>query len=228
MAKEFAPARRTRRPAKQDAAPLRDQRRQAIGAAGRGLQRIGTWSAPPLVRKIVWVVSLILVAVSIGVLVWGLYSALTYTLTHSGPPCSNPPQRSSTPPQWTVVLVCLGAYLVGHLTARLQFVDPSTTARHQRDPGRSIRKFGRGEYARRNEALFIQLLLLIFLVEICALLVIEAATLSNNVWPITYYVRCAYDAAGTESMWTAAAILFLVGRWFWLPARRGHIAAHSE
>ena len=185
-------------------------------------------SAPPALRKTVWVVSLVLLAAAIGVLVWGLYSALTYTLTNPGPPCSNPPQRSSTPPQWTVVLVCLGAYVVGHLTARLQFVDPSTTTRHPVGAGTSTRKFGAGEYARRNEALFIQLLLLIFLLEVGALLIIEAVTLSNNVWPITYYVRCAYDAAGTQSMWAAAAILFLVGRWFWLPARRDDAAPHSE
>ena len=64
------------------------------------------------------------------------------------------------------------------------------------------------------------LLLLVFLIEVAGLLVIEMVTLSRGVWPITYYIRCAYNAAGVETALGAAAISFLVGRWFWLPRRK--------
>lgn len=149
-----------------------------------------------------------------GLLVLGLVLAGSYALTHAGPPCTNPPQRESNPAQWVVVGICLVAFVTGHMTARWQRVDPSRTRRHleptdppDKDP-------------RKREALIVQALLLAFLLEIVGLLIIEVTTLSNGVWPITYYVRCAYDAAGWPSTATAAAILFLAGRWFWLPPRK--------
>lgn len=196
-------------------APFPEARSALVhGLTARG-KRAANWSAPLRMRQVVWVVSLLGLIAAIGVLVWGLYGALSYTLTHTGLPCTDPPQRVSSPSQITVVLVCLAAYVVGHLTARWQFIDPAKT--HA-----TI-----GEDSRRRQALLIQALLLIFLLEVGGLLIIEATTLSKGVWPITYYVRCAYDAAGTQSMWAASAILFLVGRWFWLPARRSHAATHS-
>ena len=175
---------------------------------------------PPAGRTFFTYVSLILLLVAIGVLVWGLYSAMNYTLTHTGPPCSNPPQRSATPPQWEVVLVCLAAFVAGHLTAQWQAIDPAHTLRHKRDKTNESEHPRPEQDPRKNEALLIQGLLLVFLIEVFGLLTIEMLTLANNVWPITYYVRCAYNAAGTQSMLAAAAILFLVGRWFWLPARK--------
>lgn len=160
------------------------------------------------------VIAVITLSAAGALLVVGLFLAGSYTLTNTGPPCPNPPQREANPAQWIVVSVCLVAFAAGHITARWQRVDPRNTRRHlvpsdppDKDP-------------RKREALIVQALLLAFLLEIVGLLIIEMTTLSNGVWPITYYVRCAYDAAGWPSTATAAAILFLVGRWFWLPPRR--------
>jgi hypothetical protein len=172
------------------------------------------WQLPDQVRPAVSVVSAVLLAVATGILIWSIWSAVTYSLSHPGPPCSNPPQREAFPPQWVVVGSCLLAFVLGHFTARSQLISQDHGWRHnvkdaehpENDP-------------RKRDALIIQALLLVFLLEVVGLLIIEAVTLARGVWPITYYVRCAYDAAGLQSMAAAASILFLVGRWFWLPAR---------
>ncbi len=181
----------------------------------RLIDSILNWRFPEQARGVVTWISVVLLLVSFALLVWGMVSAVSYTLTYTGPPCSNPPQREANPPQLVVVGVCLLAFVLGHLTARWQSVDPKHAQRHQ-----SLREADHPERdPRRREALIVQTLLLVFLIEVIGLLIIEAVTLSQNVWPITYYVRCAYDAAGVQSMAAAASILFLVGRWFWLPDR---------
>jgi hypothetical protein len=181
----------------------------------RLIDRILNWRFPEQARAVVTWISVVLLLVAFAFLVWGMVSAISYTLTHTGPPCTNPPQREANPPQLVVVGVCLLAFVLGHLTARWQSIDPKHAQRHQ-----SLRQADHPERdPRKRDALIIQTLLLVFLIEVIGLLVIEAVTLSQNVWPITYYVRCAYDAAGVQSMAAAASILFLVGRWFWLPDR---------
>jgi hypothetical protein len=186
------------------------------------VDRLRGWQLPPQARSAVRVVSVILLAVASGVLVWGMWSAVTYTLSHTGPPCSNPPQREAYPPQWVVVVVCLVWFALGHMTARWQVIAPKHVVRH------NLKEVEHPELdPRKREALIIQSLLLVFLLEVVGLLTIEAVTLSRGVWPITYYVRCAYDAAGLQSMAVAASILFLIGRWFWLPARRTHARTGS-
>jgi hypothetical protein len=157
-------------------------------------------------------ISLIILAAAAVVLVSGLWLAGSYMVMHSSPPCSNPPRLNPSPPQLVVVGLCLLAFVIGHATARWQAIDRRHLRRHRAEnrpaPERDTRK---------KDALIVQGLLLVFLVEILGLLVIEMSTLSRGVWPITYYVRCAYDAAGWPTTYTAMAILFLVGRWFWLP-----------
>ncbi|GEM_PF-2378180 len=181
----------------------------------RLIDRILNWQFPERARGVVTWISVVLLLVAFALLVWGMVSAVSYTLTHTGPPCTNPPQREASPPQWVMVGVCLLAFVLGHLTARWQSIDPKHSQRHK-----NLREVDHPETdPRKREALIIQTLLLVFLVEVIGLLIIEAVTLSQNVWPITYYVRCAYDAAGVQSMAAAASILFLVGRWFWLPDR---------
>jgi hypothetical protein len=181
----------------------------------RLIDRILNWRFPEQARWVVTWISVVLLLVAFALLVWGMLSAISYTLTHTGPPCTNPPQREANLPQLVVVGVCLLAFVLGHLTARWQSIDPKHAQRHQ-----SLKEADHPETdPRRREALIIQTLLLVFLIEVIGLLIIEAVTLTQNVWPITYYVRCAYDAAGMQSMAAAASILFLVGRWFWLPDR---------
>jgi TRAP-type C4-dicarboxylate transport system permease small subunit len=181
----------------------------------RLIDRILNWRFPDRARGVVTWISIVLLLVAFALLVWGMVSAVSYTLTHTGPPCTNPPQREAYPPQLVVVGVCLLFFVLGHLTARWQYVDPKHAQHHQ-----NLREAEHPETdPRKRDGLIIQTLLLVFLIEVIGLLIIEAVTLSQNVWPITYYVRCAYDAAGVQSMAAAASILFLVGRWFWLPDR---------
>jgi uncharacterized membrane protein len=231
-------------------APRRPQRRKKIADVEQRIQDARNWTAPGPVVVATRYLSMVLLLVAIGILVWGLVSALIFTSSHSGIPCTDPPQRVSTPAQLVVVFLCVIAFVLGHLTARLQPVDPkmlyvpegrgpakakqlptdsgtedaATAAVSAKDPVKEKKDLAH----RGNEALIIQGLLLLFLLEVGALLTIEAVTLQTGVWPITYYVRCAYDAAGYQSMLAAAAILFLVGRWFWLPARRDNAASKSH
>ncbi|HXN90808.1 MAG TPA: hypothetical protein VN906_04920 [Candidatus Sulfotelmatobacter sp.] len=231
-------------------APRRAQRRATIAYVERRIQDARNWNPPPPLVVATRYVSMLLLLVAIGILVWGLISALAFTSTQTGIPCPDPPQRVSTPPQLVVVLMCVVAFVLGHMTARLQPIDPkmlyvpegqarakakkvgadagtedaTAVAVFDKDPDKERKDL----YHRRNEALIVQALLLLFLLEVAGLLTIEAVTLQRGVWPITYYVRCAYDAAGNQSMLAAAAILFLVGRWFWLPARRQNAASRSE
>jgi hypothetical protein len=172
------------------------------------LRRAIQHGTPGLTR---WVALLLLLAAGV-VLVWTLGSAFTYTLNHPGPPCSNPPQRQADPAQGVVVLLCLAGFVVGHLTSRWQVVDE----KHQRALG-TVARHTHSHHAR--QLLIVQAILLLFLLEVAALLVIEAVTLSRGVWPITFYIRCAYNAAGWPTTAAATSITFLVGRWFWLPAR---------
>jgi hypothetical protein len=179
--------------------------------------QVRDWRVPPEVQGVVTWVSVGLLTVAFAIVVWDMVSAVYYIVSNPAPPCSNPPSRQSYPPQLVVVGVCIVTFLLGHLTARLQFIDAKHLARHQ------LKEVEHPETdSRRRDALIVQALLLVFLLEMIGLLIVEALTLSHNVWPITYYVRCAYNAAGVQSMWAAASILFLVGRWFWLPARRQH------
>lgn len=176
--------------------------------------RVLRWQLPERARSAVSVVSAVFLATATGVLIWSIWSAVTYSLAHTGPPCSNPPQLDANPPQWVVVGTCLAAFVLGHFTARSQRINHDHSARHD------VKEAEHPENdPRKKEALIIQGLLLVFLLEVVGLLIIETVTLSRGVWPITFYVRCAYDAAGLQSTAAAASILFLVGRWFWLPAR---------
>jgi hypothetical protein len=189
----------------------------------RLIDRTLNWHFPEKARSVVTRISVVLLLAAFGLLVWSMASAVSYTLTHTGPPCTNPPRLEANPPQLVVVGVCLFAFVLGHLTARWQSIDPKYAQRHQTLRGAEHPE----KDPRRREALIIQTLLLVFLIEVIGLLTIEALTLSQNVWPITDYVRCAYDAAGVQSMGAAASILFLVGRWFWLPDRGQNARART-
>lgn len=148
-----------------------------------------------------------------GLILYGLGSAFLYTATHAGPPCSNPPALNASPPQLVVIGICVVAFVLGHLAARLQPVDPQ----HLAAPAAAASE---PEQRRRaGQALLIQALVLLFLLEVVALLLFEVVALSSGRWPITYYVRCAYNAAGWPTTLAAAAITFLFGRWLWLPRR---------
>lgn len=173
------------------------------------------WRPPQVGQTVepVRIAAIVLLLGAAGVLVWAAWMAATYAANHGGAPCPNPPNRNSTPAQLVVVGIGLASFLVGHATARWQKVDEVAVRLTIQNSGKPAHD------ARKRRALIVQALLGAFLIEIAGLLVIETVTLSRGVWPITYYVRCAYDAAGWPSTAVAATILFLVGRWFWLPGR---------
>ena len=132
----------------------------------RLIDRIFNWRFPEHAREVVTWISVVLLLVAFALLVWGMVSAISYTLTNTGPPCTNPPQREANPPQLVVVGVCLLAFVLGHLTARWQSIDPKHDQRHQ-----SLRQADHPETdPRTREALIIQTLLLIFLLEVIGLL----------------------------------------------------------
>lgn len=62
-----------------------------------------------------------------------------------------------------------------------------------------------------NVALTLALLFVAFLIAL------EAIALAKSVWPITYYLRCANEAASWQTLFAAFGVCFLAGRWLWLP-----------
>src|SRR5260370_35640230 len=102
-------------------------------AARRGVDPVGS----PLAR---WA-SLIVLAIAAVILAYGLVLAVGYMVMHSSPPCSNPPQRSSNPPQLAAVGLCLLVFVLGPVTARWSGVGLVHLPRHhapgdppERDP----------------------------------------------------------------------------------------------
>jgi hypothetical protein len=198
--------------------PVAEERAATTSPPRRGLRRLRLTRPPAKestrYQRVFWWVSLLVLTLAGLVLIWSLGNAFLYTAMHTGPPCSNPPARQAFPPQLVVVLCCLVAFGVGHFSSRLQFVDQGRSERHRLPSKHPY------EEPRRREMLIVQALLLFFLIEVAGLLLVEMVTLSRGVWPITYYIRCAYNASGLQTTLGAAAIAFLVGRWFWLPGRR--------
>src|SRR5260370_41152981 len=92
-------------------------------AARRGVDPVGS----PLAR---WA-SLIVLAIAAVILAYGLVLAVGYMVMHSSPPCSNPPQRSSNPPQLVAVGLCLLLFVIGHVTPRWQEIDRVNLPRHR-------------------------------------------------------------------------------------------------
>jgi hypothetical protein len=181
-------------------------------------------SRAPLRRATRWT-SLGLLLLAAGLLTYGLGGAIIYTATHAGPPCANPPSVQASPPQLVVVAFCVAGFVLGHLTARWQHVEP----RHLVPPALPA-AVGPGFQAllrrRGRQLLLVQALLLVFLLEVAGLLLYELVALSSNRWPVTFYVWCAYDAAGWPTTLAASSICFLLGRWLWPPRyRRAHAGA---
>ena len=124
--------------------------------------------------------------------------------------CHNAPLRITRDPQWVGIFVCIAGFVVGRLTAR-----PKITSRHQlrspvEGPEHKIE-------ARARFAVLIQASLTGALFFIAFLLSFEAVTLNGGVWPITYYLRCANEAATWQTLAAAFAFCLLAGRWLWLP-----------
>ena len=57
----------------------------------------------------------------------------------------------------------------------------------------------------------------LLLALVTALMALEALMLHWGIWPITYYVRCGYEANTPIALIGAGIFIFLAGRWFWIP-----------
>lgn len=136
---------------------------------------------------------------------WWIVSAL---LNPGAAGCHNAPLRDSSFPQWVGVLVSSAAFVAGRVTARPRLADRSVISA----------KVGPDVKQRARFAVVTQGYLTAALLFIAVLMAFEAITLASSVWPITYYLRCANEAATVRALIGAAAFCFLAGRWLWLPA----------
>ncbi len=161
-----------------------------------------------------WVSILTLAAASwvlLLVLVWTIWALVQPSAAR----CSNAPSRVTSIPQLTEVVICAAGFVLGRLTAR-----PKIRAREElRDPTvePGILPLAVLPERRARAAVWAQATLTAALFIITFLLAFETLTLARSVWPITYYMRCANEAAPWRALAAAFAFCFLAGRWLWLP-----------
>ena len=130
-------------------------------------------------------------------------------LTRVGRP---PPQPSSEPDWWPVVL--LGASVVGFAIGHASGQFRSRVEAH-RPPPESARVGSR----------IVQSVLILFLVGGAVLSAYETLSVvpgdsTPSFWPISYYVRCVNDVAPVETLLGSAVVAFLLGHWLCYPGRR--------
>ena len=138
------------------------------------------------------------------VLVWTANAALLPRAAG----CHNPPLLVTRVPQLVAVLICVVGFVSGRITAR-----PKISRRSDLKAGTGTRD----EPTRAKGALLAQSALTAALFFITVLVAFEAVTLRSDVWPITFYMRCASEAATWQTLVAAFAFCFLAGRWLWLP-----------
>ena len=173
-------------------------------------RQVWAWLNDPATRKWTSITTLAAAAVILSfVLVW----TWTGAVHPSAAKCSNAPARVTKIPQLIDILACIVAFLLGRITARpkiqsrRQLRDWTTGGANAHQLGQSRARAAVVTQAGLTSALFLFTFLFAF----------EAITLANNVWPITYYLRCANEAAPWRTLTAAFAFCFLAGRWLWLP-----------
>ena len=144
-------------------------------------------------------------SVVVLVLIWTFSAALSL----GSATCHNAPLRQTQLPQLVGVGVALAGFLLGRVTAR-----PKVDRRSE------IRSWAPAEDNRNRAAaaLATQAALVAALLFFGVLMAFETVTLASHVWPITYYLRCASEAAPYRTLVAAFAFCFLAGRWLWLPS----------
>ncbi len=168
------------------------------------------WLNDPATRKWTSITTLVGAAVILLlVLVW----TWTGAVHPSAAKCSNAPARVTKIPQLVDVLVCVAAFVLGRVTARPRI--------HRRGQLKDWTIDGPNAHqlheSRARAAVWTQAALTSALFLFTFLFAFEAITLANSVWPITYYLRCANEAAPWRTLMAAFAFCFLAGRWLWLP-----------
>jgi hypothetical protein len=123
--------------------------------------------------------------------------------------CHNAPHKIIRDPQLVGIAVSIAGLVVGRLIAR-----PAISSRKELND-RLVQPHEQHRHTRY--VLLTQLGLTVGLLFIAFLVSFESLTLWRGVWPITYYTRCAAEAATWQTYAGAFFLCFLVGRWMWLP-----------
>jgi hypothetical protein len=124
--------------------------------------------------------------------------------------CHNPPPKMIRYPQWVGILISLAGVFLGRLTARAVYTS-------RRELNNRILFLGK-QRPHARYALLTQAGLVGALLFITFLVAYVSVTLNAGVWPITYFMRCAAEAATWQTYIAAFFFCLLVGRWLWLPA----------
>jgi len=123
--------------------------------------------------------------------------------------CTIPPARYGPQvPQAVAVVVCVLAFLVGHVSCDLDPAPPRRVALAELAARLRRRRIG-------PQAIVVGLLMLASV----GLLVYETVALQypHSLVAITYYVRCANVIQNYRTVALAGALCFLAGRWFRYP-----------
>lgn len=107
---------------------------------------------------------------------------------------------------WATLILCIVAFSGGRLAGYL------------RAPARNI---GMTRWIAAGSLLTDAVMVAVYFLVI-PLLAYDAYALlfPGRVWPLAYYLRCVIDLAPVSTSSGAAAVSFLLGHWFWYPARR--------
>jgi len=152
-----------------------------------------------------------IVLLSAAVLCLGI--ALYWIWTAAGQPsasgCHNPPHKVIRESQYVGIAISIAGLVAGRVIAR-----PVITLRSELNARLALPH----EHQRHMRyALLTQAVLTGALLFISFLVAFESLTLWRGVWPITYYTRCAAEAATWQTYIGAFVLCFLIGRWLWLP-----------
>jgi hypothetical protein len=179
-------------------------------------------AGPPLTR--IGLSALILTGVGLGVLLaleaFGVVAGPSFDACVTGS-VSGPPLQPGPPPldppmlHWRglLLVVCVGGFLGGHLWG------------HGRSQGQARRHAGVAAHAVHPGGITLQApraslqLLLVGLFAFGAVALgyetfaVAGVRANPDLWPITYYVRCAHDVATWQTLIGALVVAILVGHW---------------
>lgn len=156
------------------------------------------------------VISVAFLALAIAILALVVVWTVTAAIAPGAVGCHNAPLRVTRVPQLAGVLICVAGFVIGRITARPK-IESRSELRSWVGDHSNEREHGRA-------SIFVQACMVAALLFIACLIAFEATTLGHHVWPITYYMRCASEAASWQALAAAFAFCLLTGRWMWLPA----------
>ncbi len=151
--------------------------------------------------------NLVVFAVALFIIVGLIWRSTNSAKTGLCSIANGSPLTSFSYPSEAFVFTAIGAYIAGHITSRyVAEVRPELAA-----------DLGQDRFQRNGLVLVVKLITTGFLLAMTVINIVEAVALSTEgAWPITYYVWCATAAGPALSLFGAATVSFLVGRWLWV------------